>query len=446
MRRVLLLIGLSAVLLNTAVAKEFIPHLGMTFEQNDNIDKETKDKAEEDTVITPYFGFIYEDQGPHLDASVDFEVRNERFSSNSANNQNLFSIDSFVDWVILPNRFVWAIEDVANTQRISAFESASPDNLQNFNVFTTGPDYIFSSSSYEGLLKLRLGDVYYSDTGADNQRIIGSASAKRLINEYSSLGISGAISLVDFEEVFRVDYDIGFVGATYERELPYGTFELSSGVNWVAHDNGTDESAPMGELEFEYDGGGGGANVLRLAASTKYSDPALDAYDPLYSRTYDVGAGDPMNANQISGDGVFSSDRIEAGYIRNGKRIRFNLLAYLNNRESLLNASEADVEEKGFNVGLSYLLRDSLSLWVRYNASDNDFKNNNSTVKGMFTSAGFDYSITQYLKLSVGASDGEEDSEAINPSLDIETDDQRDFSNTIVFLRLEYRGVPKEKE
>lgn len=446
MRRVLLLIGLSAVLLNTAVAKEFIPHLGVTFEQNDNIDKETKDKAEEDTVITPYFGFMYEDQGPQLDASVDFEVRNERFSSNSANNQNLFSIDSFIDWVILPNRFVWSIEDVANTQRISAFEPASPDNLQNFNVFTTGPDYIFSSGTYEGLLKLRVGDVYYSDTGADNRRVIGSVSAKRLINEYSSLGISSAISLVDFEEVFRVDYDIGFVGATYERELPYGTFELSSGVNWVAHDNGTDESAPMGELEFEYDGGGGGANVLRLAASTKYSDPALDAYDPLYSRTYDVGAGDPMNANQISGDGVFSSDRIEAGYIRNGKRIRFNLLAYLNNRESLLNASDADVEEKGFNVGLSYLLRDSLSLWVRYNASDNDFKNKNSTVKGMFTSAGFDYSITQNLKLSVGASDGEENSEVINPSLDIETDDQRDFSNTIVFLRLEYRGVPKEKE
>jgi hypothetical protein len=445
MRWILLLIGLPALLLNTAVAKEFIPHLGVTVEENDNINK-TKDNVEADTVITPYFGFLYEDQGPQLDASVDFEVRNERFSSNSANNQNLFSIDSFIDWVILPNRFVWAIEDVANTQRISAFEPASPDNLQNFNVFTTGPDYIFSSGSYEGLLKLRLGDVYYSDTGADNQRIIGSASAKRLINEYSSLGISSAISLVDFEEVFRVDYDIGFLGVTYERDLPYGTFELSSGVNWVAHDNGTDESAPMGELEFEYDGGGGGANVLRLAASTKYSDPALDAYDPLYSRTYDVGAGDPMNANQISGDGVFSSDRIEAGYIRNGKRIRFNLLAYLNNRESLLNASDADVEEKGYNVGLSYLLRDNLSLWVGYNASDNNFKNKNSTVKGMFTSAGFDYSITQHYKLSVGASDGEENSEAINPSLDTENDDQRDFSNTIFFLRLEYRGVPKGKE
>lgn len=437
------MLGLPALLLPVADAKEFIPRLGLSLEQNDNI-KKTKDNPEADTVITPSFGFVYEDQGPALNASVDFEVRNERFSSNASSNLNLFSIDSFIDWIISPNRFIWAIEDVANTQRITAFDPASPENLQNFNVFTTGPDFIFSNGSYEGLLKLRLGDVYYSDTGADNQRVIGSASAKRLINEYSSLGISSAISIIDYEDAFRVDYDIGFLGATYERELPYGTFKLETGANWVTHDNGVNENAPRGELEFEFNGGG--PNELRLAASTKYSDPALEAYDPLYSRTYDVGVGTPVNANQISGDGVFDSDRVEASYARSGRRMRINLLAYINNRESLLGASDADVEEQGYNVGLSYLLRDSLSIWARYNASENDFKNKNSSVKGTATTVGLDYSISQNLKFSVGASFGEENSEVIDPRLESNEEDQRDFSNDIVFLKIEYTGVQKEKK
>ncbi|RUM92154.1 MAG: hypothetical protein DSZ28_09885 [Thiothrix sp.] len=434
MRWILLLVGLLSLLLHTAVAKEFIPRLGVSVEQNDNINK-TRDNPEEGTVVTPYFGFVYEDQGPQLDASVDFEVRNERYTNSLLGNQNLFSIDSYIDWVFLPNRFIWAIEDVSNTQRITAFDTATPDNLQNFNVFTTGPDYIFSSATYEGLLKLRFGDVSYSDAGPDNQRIIASASAKRLVNEYSSLGLSSAISFVDYEEEFRSDdgYDIGFVGATYERELPYGTFEVNTGVNWVAYDNGVDESAPMGELVFEYDGGGG---VLRLAASTKYSDPALDAYDPLYSRSYDVGVGDPVNANEISGDGAFDSERVEANYTRNGKRVRLNLLAYLNNRKSLLGGSDADVEEVGYSAGLSYQLRESVSLWARYNIIDNDFTTKGSYVEGSAASTGLDYILSRDFKLTVGASFGEEKSD----------DPKRDFSNDIVFLKFEYTGVPKEKE
>jgi len=439
MRWVLLLIGLPAVFLNTAVAKEFIPRLGLSVEQNDNIYK-TRENAEEDTIVTPYFGFIYEGQGPQLDASVDFEVRNERYTSSSFGNQNLFSVDAYIDWAIVPNRLIWAVEDVASTQRIEAFDKATPDTLQNFNVFTTGPDFIFSSGVYESLLKLRLGDVSYSEkTDLDNQRFIGSVSAKRLINDYSSFGMSSAISIVDYEEAYRDDegYKIGFVGATYERELPYGTFEMNAGINQVAHDSGVDESAPMGELAFEYDGDGGG-NVLRLAASSKYSDPALDAYDPLYSRSYDVGAGDPVSATEFSGYGVFESERVEASYVRNGQRLRIDFLAYLNNRESLLRegASEADVEEVGYSAGLSYQLRETLSFWARYNVVDSDFTKKKSYIEGSATSTGIDYRPSQNLKFTVGASFGEEKSD----------DPQRDFSNDIVFLQFEYSGVPREKK
>jgi len=431
MRWVLLLVSLS-MLLNEANAKEFIPRLGLSVEQNDNIYK-TKEGAEQDTVVTPYFGFIYEDQGSQLDASIDFEIRNERYLNNSPNNQNLFSANSFLDWIIVPNRFVWAFEDMANTQRITAFEAAKPSNIQNFNVFTTGPDFIFSDGSYEGLLKLRVGDVYYSDTGADNQRLIGSASAKRLINEYSSLGLKAAVSLVDFEEVFRVDYDIGFMGAAYERELPYGTFQITTGFNWVNHDNGIEENAPMGELEFEYDNG---ANVLRLAASSKYSDPALEAYDPLYSRQYDVGVGKPVNANEVSGVEVVDSNRAEASYTREGARVKATVLGYLENREPLLGNPASYLEQVGYNVGLAYQLRDNLSLWVGHNASDNDFTKKNSYVKSVSTSVGVNYNISQYLKLTVGASVGEDSSD----------DPKRDFSNDIVFLRIEYSGASKERE
>jgi hypothetical protein len=432
---IFLFVGLAALVLDTAGAKEFIPRLGLSVESHSNVLK-TRDDEKKDTIVTPYFGFLFENKSPNMDASVDMEVRNERYTDNAFGSQNLFSVDSFIDWVILPNRFVWAFEDLANSQRIDAFDTSKPDNLQNFNVFTTGPDYYFSSSTYEGLLKLRFGDVYYSKLGQDNRRVIASASVKRLINEYSLFGFNSAASLVDFEEEFFVDYDIGFLGPTYERELPYGTFEISTGMNWVNYDDGAKDSAPMAQFEFEYDSGGG-LDVFKLSASSKYSDATLDAYDPLFSRLYDLGVNNPLNANEVAGIGAFESERVEASYTRGSRRVTASLLAYLNNRTALLRTdAEGDVEEVGYGVGLAYQIKEYLSLWASYYESDSDFPEKNSYVTGSTPSIGFDLDLSDKLALSAGTSFGEEKS----------NEPKRDFSNNIVFLRLEYRGAEKTKE
>ena len=434
MRWILLFICVPMLLLDTAGAKEFIPRLGLSAEKHTNILK-TRDNEVGDTILTPYFGFLFAEQAPNVAASIDLEVRSERYADDTYDSQNLYSINSFVDWVILPNRFVWAVEDLAYSQRINVFDPSTPDNLQNFNVFTTGPDFVFSSGIYEGLVKLRLGDVYYSDSGADNQRIIGSASIKRFLTDYSLFGFNGAVSVVDFEEDFRVNYDVGFLAAKYERELPYGTFELSAGVNWANHDDGVEENAPMAQLNFQYDGDGG-VDVFKLAISTKYSDSALDAYDPLYSRLYDVGVNKLANVNETTGVGAFDSDRGEVGYTYNGQLIKLSLLAFFSKRDFFSGASEANVEQVGYGTGLSYQARENLSLWASYYLTDSDYPTTDSYVKGTTPSFGINYTVSDTVSLTMGISFAEEKSSVPG----------RGYDNDVTFLRIDYRGVPKDRK
>lgn len=431
-------------------AKEFIPQFGISIEDHSNATKNDI-SPQGDTLFVPYAGFTFEEETSLIQSSIQFRVNREQYADDTFDTKNLFTMDGFIDWEIVPGRYIWVVEDAASSRRIDQTEpdslGNSKQNLQNFNVLMTGPDVLLRRGVYQVVLKARLADVYYSEAATDNQRLLLSGAVNKDLNDYSKIGFDASVSFVRFEEDFNVDYDIGSMLATYDRELPFGTLELRGGFNFVNHQNAKDETGAIGELALQI-GRAGAPNTFRFSASKKFSDPALEAFDPLYTRLFDLGGERQVNSAETTGTGAFETRQAEANYSFSGDRVGLNVFAFFRESDFPINPTQA-TDEYGGGVGVYYLLRQNLRAFANYYQFRSELPNSSasagqnrpvtagdtSTVYTDGTSPGFGltYNISDTLSLSVGAVFTENDS----------NEQRRQFTDDVAYFRIDYKGTAK---
>ncbi len=421
-------------------AKEFIPRLGITMENHSNANRTDDPDAEiADTLMRPYFGFTFKENTADLKAQADVLLLQESYSKNSFDTQFLPTVDVTLDWTIQPNRLSWVVEDYAYAQRITIAGADTPENRQIFNVLATGPDFVFARGLYDGLAKLRLADVYYSESDQDNQRLITTGTLTRALNEYSDVGVEGSLSSVKFEEDYLIDYDLVSIVARYNRDMPFGELDVRGGVNYVDYEIGASESTPA--LALKVSSYEGALHSWSMTYSNKYTDPAMDAYDPFYSRLLDVSETRVIDPGKIVGVGVYETERTELNYGYNGARIGLTLGAFSGSSGFLLNAAD-DGEEKGGGVGLSYLVSERMTLWLDYYQSRTEFPNNpnGSYAETASPSFGISYAITDSLNIVGGAYSTDNDSDIRDPETNKLT---QKYKDSVLYLTVEYKGQSK---
>lgn len=421
-------------------AKEFIPRLGITMEDHSNANRvDNSDEEISDTVMRPYFGFTFKENTTDMKAKADVLLVNESYSRNTFNSQLLPTIDATLDWTIQPNRLSWAVEDYAYAQRISSTAADTPDNKEVFNVFATGPDFIFARGLYDGLAKLRLGDVYYEESDQDNQRLIATGVMTRALNEYSNAGVEGSLSAIKFEQDYLIDYNLISIVARYDRDMPFGVLDLRGGVDYVDYENGASDSTPA--VAFKVHSNEGELHSWSASFSQKFTDPAMDAYDPFYSRLLDVSETRIIDPGKIVGVGVYETRRAELNYGYNGPRIGVTLSAFTGDSSFLLNAAD-DGTEAGGGAGLSYLVSERMTLWLDYYQSRTELPHNpnGSFAETTSPSFGISYAITDSLNVVGGAYSTDNDSDI----RDLKTSKlTQKYKDSVLYLTVEYKGQSK---
>ncbi|MGV6818506.1 MAG: hypothetical protein ACWA44_14715 [Thiotrichales bacterium] len=438
------LTAFALLFVQSAIAKDFIPRLGVNIEDHSNAELNPAGSEVGDTLIAPYFGFELNEQQDRLQASIDFFIKNETYAENTYSAQSLFNIEGEIDWELLEGGMNWVIEDYAFSQRVDLTLDNRPDNVQNFNVLATGPDFLFSRDSFDAIVKLRLADVYYSKTEEDNLRFIASAGLERPINEYSRITGELSYSHVAFDQVFAVDYDISFLSANYERDMPFGILNARAGLATASYENGASESAPLFEINVANEETLG--QIYSVSVSSKYSDPALDAYDPFYSNLLEISDQQALAPNEITGAGVYELDKAEVTYGLQGPRFGVNFAAFGAKRNPLLSSFETN--DYGGGVGVSYQLSERLVIWgdgsvyrTEYPEEiDTDDRTEPVELRGTVvdryaevTSTGIalSYALRESLFFRVGMR-----------TLDsVSNDPERQYKDEIVSFNVEYRGT-----
>ncbi|MGF1642330.1 MAG: hypothetical protein ACFCUJ_01720 [Thiotrichales bacterium] len=420
----------------TSSAREFIPLFGLEVEQHSNA-RRTSTNEIEDTAIKPYVGLEFTDNTATTNASIKARAAHERWTDETYDGQTFYTIDGFVDWIISPGRFVWAVEDYAYSQRIDPLELPTSNNLQNFNVFQTGPDFMFTRGPLEGVAKIRLGNVFYSETDTDNNRVNVSGSLRRFLNDYSDLSLEAALSKIMYRENFLNDYDVSSVVGKYRRDLPYGRLLLGAGLGQISYENGGSEDSPIALASIAL-GNKEDPNQLRLALSQNISDPALDANDPLFSRLYLFEGERLINPSEVTGVGAYELTKGELVYTFAGTRFNSSISGYVNRKE-YPDVPDINTDEKGGSVSVGYSLGERLGIWASFGKSSTDYLN--GTNAGIFVNStspqgGITYLFNDRLTLSVGTSRIKNDSNEL----------RLDYDDDVVFFRVDYRGLKKETD
>jgi hypothetical protein len=127
--------------------------------------------------------------------------------------------DGLAHVAIVPERLTWTFQDDFGQGAINAFVAPTPDNRQNINYVSTGPN-LFLRFAGTGFLDLnaRYARATYTSSPFDSGRVQGGFELGEQLSQLSSISING--------DAERVDYENTALAKDFDRTSVYGHYEL----------------------------------------------------------------------------------------------------------------------------------------------------------------------------------------------------------------------------
>ncbi len=211
----------------------------------------------------------------HLTADVEGRVDGVTYLNNTFDDEVLGQLDGSVTWWAIPDRFAWSLDNVYGQITTDPFSPIGPDNRQNTNFLSTGPDwYIPMGTQTRAYLGGRYASAQYEITDSDSERLLGIAGIDRALSTSSRLGVQASTETVDFDSDTQMDFDRNEAYLNYE----YSSGErhgltVKAGYTWLTSDVG-DRSAPL--LEVLLSRQLSPSLELQLELASEFSDAGVD--------------------------------------------------------------------------------------------------------------------------------------------------------------------------
>ena len=115
--------------------------------------------------------------------------------------ETLGRLVSDATWRLIPNRFEWYVSDTFTQTLIDTLARDTPNNRQNTNAFTTGPNYIVRINRRNSInFNVRAKDFRYEANNASNHRISALGSWVYDINSSINIGLNYEKEDVNFND------------------------------------------------------------------------------------------------------------------------------------------------------------------------------------------------------------------------------------------------------
>lgn len=216
--------------------------------QSDNIRKTETDKQDE-TIASAGLGFSVFQNSKRLYTNAIADLAYLDYLHNTYDREVVGNLSGVVNVRFVPERFEWIFQDNFGQVSSDPFAPVTPDNRQNINFFTTGPDFSLAFGSVtRTTLSGRYSKVDYEQTPSDNDRY---SVALSLAHDLSS-----ATEVSANAQTEKVNFDAN-AGADYRREEAYGRYAINGSRTRGSVDLGYtrlkrtsgDESGALARLE-----------------------------------------------------------------------------------------------------------------------------------------------------------------------------------------------------
>jgi hypothetical protein len=187
-----------------------------------------------------------------LGGSIDYEHDSRRLKASLVGSGNYvhYLDDTFDDDFqsqasgklavgIVPDRFLWNVEDTFGQISVNQFQPVTPDNRQNVNTFSTGPDFIARLGPQSDLtFSGRYGDTQYEESDQiDSKRWSGSVAFRRHVSDTTSWGVIASQQHTEYDVPGSPEYDQPMLYGTWQTTGARQSLSIDVGANRIEVDD-----------------------------------------------------------------------------------------------------------------------------------------------------------------------------------------------------------------
>lgn len=265
---------------------DYLLDLELGAEYSDNRGRFDSD-GPDDTAIIPRLVLDLFRSGSLLEARIQGSAEYRNSIDNAFDDELRANLATLVDWNIVDDSLTWTFQDVASVEPINLFAVDAPDNLQQTNVFVTGPTWVVRpGAAWEVLLDARFIHSYAEEVDDFNsERLSGAARLLRRMTPTRTVSAGVEVTDVgyrnppsDLNDYERLDATVRLTSAQARVEM-----DLAAGYTWIEPDFLNDTASPL--LRLAIDWSVSDQTALRLAARHELSDSvrqlatSIDALD-----------------------------------------------------------------------------------------------------------------------------------------------------------------------
>lgn len=197
--------------------------------------------AKSDTLTSLGATVAYNEQGRRFQASLNGTGNYIRYLDDTYDPDFQSHLTGVLVGGIIPEKFLWTAEDTYGQIAVNQFEPVTPDNRQNINTFTTGPDLIARLDAQSELqFSGRYIDTRYEESNQVNaDRLKGSLTFRRHVSDTTFWGVVASDQRIKYDAPGDPSYTQPEIYGTWQSAGSRQTLALDVGANRVDTDTGT---------------------------------------------------------------------------------------------------------------------------------------------------------------------------------------------------------------
>jgi hypothetical protein len=423
MNRMTIAAALAAMTVTAAGAAELEYGVEAGVGTSDNI-RRVPTGEESETILTTGvdLALLREEGKLHADVNLDLSYLDYQDSSYDGEVTGMANAD--LRFLFVPGRFEWSLTDSFGQSQLDPFAAVTPDNRENVNYLTTGPDLTLRLGSAGSLTIFgRYSATQFEESSFDDDRLLGGLSFGREFSARSSLSLNATVERVEFDDqTAGSDYDRQSAFLRYDARGARTTIGAEAGYTEI-HDNGATNSSPLFELDVTRNLSE--RSTLSLRGGIRSSDAASALRDGNIT-----GGGIPGRPAQVSTTDTFETRHAALGWQFSAQRTRFELSAG-NEEDRYDSATQLDRDRRYYRASVSRQVtpRFDVRLTASLLSSDYDTagQGDDETQYGAY----FTWNVSGRLYLLLDAEHFSRDSSNL----------LSEFDETRAFLRLAWRSV-----
>jgi hypothetical protein len=348
-----------------------------------------------DTIFEQEATFTWHEQRPLFNADIEADLSHLTYVPRTFSDEVIGNFIGSGRVAVVPQYFFWNISDNFGQGVTDATQAVTPQNRENINFFSTGPQALLPLSAVDILdLNGTYGRASYQNSPLNSQRFGGGAGLIHLLSATAEVSVNVHQDRIEYSnDTLNPDYNLQEAFAHFDIKARRSTLAADAGYNRVTGLGGFSSGSAFGRIQFTRKVSG--SSTVSLSVGRQSSD-AVGAFQMSQvlgganlNTQQTVQVGGPFNMTFVTGGWNFSRNRTQLGVDVSHFRD-----TYVEN--SLTNDNRTEV-----NAHISRMLRPNLRLAISEFLDRQVFENLLGTATSSTTDARLTWQMSRRISMTL---------------------------------------------